>query len=204
MSSTDEIREKTVVRSHQEELNRANRATDAAVDENVEHVETEDGNLVYNDVDEEPELHVRTYVALIALFLLNFVQVYALQGPPAVVRQPRLFQPSLLTEIKLSWIGKDLNNPLRQTWISVSLTLVQAVLSPVIASASDTYQARKPILVGSCLLSLVGAAIAPGSKDIYRLIGAQCLIGVGFAAVPLAYAVPSEILPRKWRPSKCR
>lgn len=34
-----------------------------------------------------------------------------------------------------------------------------------------------------------------------RLIAAQTLIGVGFASVPLAYSVPSEILPRKWRPS---
>lgn len=82
-----------------------------------------------------------------------------------------------------------------------SLSLVQAVLGPVISLASDTFQARKIILVGSSLVSLVGAAIAPGSQNIYRLIAAQTLIGVGFASVPLAYSVPSEILPRKWRPS---
>ena len=45
----------------------------------------EDQNLVYNVVDEEPEIHVRTYVAIAAMFLLNLVQVFALQGPPAVV-----------------------------------------------------------------------------------------------------------------------
>lgn len=81
-----------------------------------------------------------------------------------------------------------------------SLSLVQAVISPLISSASDTFQARKLLLVGSCLISFIGAAIAPGSGNIYRLIAAQTLIGFGFAAVPLAYAVPSEILPRKWRP----
>jgi hypothetical protein len=42
-------------------------------------------DLVYNDDDEEPELHARTYLALAAMFLLNLVQVFALQGPPAVV-----------------------------------------------------------------------------------------------------------------------
>lgn len=42
-------------------------------------------NLVYDDNDTEPELHARTYVALSAMFLLNLVQVFALQGPPAVV-----------------------------------------------------------------------------------------------------------------------
>lgn len=36
-------------------------------------------------IEEEPELHSRTYLAVIALFFLNFVQVYALTGPPAIV-----------------------------------------------------------------------------------------------------------------------
>ena len=46
---------------------------------------SEDHNLVYDDVEEEPEIHMRTYVALASMFLLNLVQVFALQGPPAVV-----------------------------------------------------------------------------------------------------------------------
>ena len=45
-----------------------------------------EGNLTYDDADEEPELHARTYVALLSMFVLNLVQVFALQGPPAVVR----------------------------------------------------------------------------------------------------------------------
>jgi len=65
---------------------------DLVIDEKptVEHIErpseTEETNLTYDDIDEEPELHVRTYVALASMFLLNLVQVFALQGPPAVVR----------------------------------------------------------------------------------------------------------------------
>lgn len=82
------------------------------------------------------------------------------------------------------------------------MSLVQAVLGPLIASASDVFQVRKPILVASCLLALIGSGIAPGSTDIYRLIGAQALLGVGMSAVPLSYVVPSEILPRRWRPCK--
>lgn len=46
-------------------------------------------DLVYDNDDEEPELHLRTYVALATMFLLNLVQVFALQGPPAVVRARR-------------------------------------------------------------------------------------------------------------------
>ena len=104
--------------------------------------------------------------------------------------------------MQLSYIGEDLNNTARQTWVPNALSLVQAVVAPVISSASDTFQARKTLLVGPCVISFVGAAIAPGSSNIYRLIVAQILIGFGFATVPLAYCVPSEILPRKWRPSE--
>jgi MFS family permease len=104
--------------------------------------------------------------------------------------------------LQLSYIGADLNNTAAQTWVPNALSLVQAVVAPVISSASDTFQARKTLLVGSCIISFIGAAIAPNSTSIYRLIVAQILIGFGFAAVPLAYSVPSEILPRKWRPSE--
>jgi MFS family permease len=83
-----------------------------------------------------------------------------------------------------------------------ALSLVQAVVAPVLSSASDTFQVRKTLLVGPSLISFISAAIAPGSSSIYRLIVAQILIGFGFATVPLAYCVPSEILPRKWRPSE--
>lgn len=50
-------------------------------------------------------------------------------------------------------------------------------------------------------MSFIGAAIAPGSKDIYRVIVAQILIGVGFAAVPLAYSIPSEVSSRAFTSS---
>lgn len=42
-------------------------------------------NLVYTAEDEEPEIRLRTWVALICTNLLLYVQVFALQGPPAVV-----------------------------------------------------------------------------------------------------------------------
>jgi MFS family permease len=103
--------------------------------------------------------------------------------------------------MQLDNIGESLHNSAAQTWVPNALSLVQAVLSPIISSASDTFQARKPIMVVCCLVSFVGSAIAPGSQSIYRLIVAQVLIGFGFSSTALAYCVPSEILPKKWRPS---
>ncbi|KAF7546138.1 hypothetical protein G7046_g9399 [Stylonectria norvegica] len=141
-------------------------------------------NPVYDNIDEEPVIHIRTWIALASMFMMNFVQTFALQGPPSV----------------LSYIGASLHNVPRQTWVPNALALMQAVVSPLFSSTSDIFQARKVLLVGSSIVSFVGAAIAPGSTDIYRLIAATILIGVGFASVGLAFAVPSEILPRKWRP----
>lgn len=43
------------------------------------------GNLIHDDDNQEPELHLRTYIALAAMFFLNVVQTIALQGPSAVV-----------------------------------------------------------------------------------------------------------------------
>ena len=40
---------------------------------------------VWNNEDEVPELHLRTWIALGAMLILQFVQLLALQSPPAVV-----------------------------------------------------------------------------------------------------------------------
>ena len=60
---------------------------DSTFEKHIEDVDSNDdqNNLHYNESDQEPELHARTYVALFAMFVLNGVQVLALQGPPAVV-----------------------------------------------------------------------------------------------------------------------
>ena len=79
---------------------------------------------------------------------------------------------------------------------------MQAVFSNILASASDLFQARKSLLVSATVLSFIGAAIAPGSQSVGRLIAAQTLIGSSNASMALTYTIPSEILPTKWRSSK--
>ena len=60
-------------------------------------------NFVYNDAEEEPELHMRTWLALASMFLLNMVQVFALQGPPAVVCTSICCVTQLIEAALLHW-----------------------------------------------------------------------------------------------------
>jgi hypothetical protein len=46
---------------------------------------TNDEILVYDNVEEVPELHMRTWIAMASMLLLKFAELLALQGPPAVV-----------------------------------------------------------------------------------------------------------------------
>ena len=50
----------------------------------LEEVE-QSADLVYDDVDKVPEFHMRIWVALASMFMVNLVQIFALQGPPAVI-----------------------------------------------------------------------------------------------------------------------
>lgn len=103
--------------------------------------------------------------------------------------------------LQLEVVAVSLGGQTRQTWIPNATTLVQASFGPILSSISDTFQARKIVLVVTTILPCIGAAIIPGANSIERVIAGQVLIGFGLSSVPLAYAVPSEILPKKWRPS---
>lgn len=65
--------------------NESGHNTSSEVEKSLDHGLPSTGDWVYDHDDEEPELHMRTYFALAAMFFLNLVQVLALQGPPAVV-----------------------------------------------------------------------------------------------------------------------
>lgn len=51
----------------------------------MEHIDVSDQNITFDEAEMEPQFHARTWIALVAFFLLNFVQVVALQGPASVV-----------------------------------------------------------------------------------------------------------------------
>jgi hypothetical protein len=53
--------------------------------EHLETVATRDQNFVYDDSEHEPELHIRTYIAIASMFIFNLVCSVAVLSPPAVV-----------------------------------------------------------------------------------------------------------------------
>lgn len=57
-----------------------------STEKQIEIVDASEHNLRYDNSEEEPELHFRTYIAILAMCISNMVQCVALQGPPAVVR----------------------------------------------------------------------------------------------------------------------
>jgi len=91
---------------------------------------------------------------------------------------------------QLNYIGNDLGHAEAQTWVPNALSLVQAVITPLLSSASDVYQTRKQIMVASYILSFIGCGIAAGARSMYMLIGGQAVIGVGFLMCRLGIHCP--------------
>ena len=54
-------------------------------EEYIERVNVDLENLVYEDAEHEPDLHLRTWIALAAMWLYNLAIVFALNSPSAVV-----------------------------------------------------------------------------------------------------------------------
>ena len=55
-------------------------------------------------------------------------------------------------------------------------------------------------MVGTSCLGFAASCIAARSNSIGQLIAAQAIMGAALSNAALAYAIPAEILPRRWRP----
>lgn len=80
-----DIAARNSIHSHSEEPQSPVQGEKTNGGNHLENVSNPIADLAHADDEVEPEFHTRTYFALIAMFFLNFVQVLALQGPPAVV-----------------------------------------------------------------------------------------------------------------------
>ncbi|TKA34670.1 hypothetical protein B0A54_13814 [Friedmanniomyces endolithicus] len=75
---------------------------------------------------------------------------------------------------------------------------MQSVLSPVVGRLSDVLD-RKYLAAVPPLIAFVGACISAKAKDMSMLIGGGVLIGVTLSTIAIVQAIPSEVLPLKYR-----
>lgn len=76
--------------------------------------------------------------------------------------------------------------------------LMQSVLSPIIGRLSDVLD-RKWLVSIPPLIALVGAIVSATAQSMSTLIGGGILIGVTLSTIGIVQAIPSEVLPLKYR-----
>ena len=75
---------------------------------------------------------------------------------------------------------------------------MQSVLSPLVGRLSDVID-RKYLATIPPLLAFAGAVVCARADSMSTLIGGGILIGVTLATIAIVQAIPSEVLPMKYR-----
>jgi EmrB/QacA subfamily drug resistance transporter len=94
--------------------------------------------------------------------------------------------PSLRTDLHTSttWV----------TWVLTGFMLVAAVSTPIIGKLGDQY-GKERLLVLSLIALFVGCVLAAFAWDIWSLIGARAIQGLGGGLFPLAFAIIKDEFP---------
>ncbi|MCG3109622.1 putative multidrug resistance protein MdtD [Metallosphaera sp. J1] len=117
-----------------------------------------------------------TLIILISVSLLiNYVETMVV---PAV---PKIQQDFGTTETLVAWVTS-------------AFTIVGAVVSPVFGKLGDLYGKRRVYLL-SMVFYTFAVVMAGFSPNIYFLIAARAIQGLGFAMFPLSLAIITDILP---------
>lgn len=75
---------------------------------------------------------------------------------------------------------------------------MQSVLSPIAGRLSDVLD-RKWLISIPPLIALVGAIVSATAQSMSTLIGGGILIGVTLSTISILQAIPSEVLPLRYR-----
>ncbi|KAJ9115420.1 hypothetical protein QFC22_005177 [Naganishia vaughanmartiniae] len=132
--------------------------------------------------EEEPKLHLKTFLVLIATAMLNFAQLYNILALGAFGRN----------------ISTQLGDTSNAVWLSQSVAVCTAVLAPIFSRGSDLF-GRKYFVVFGCAAGFVGDLIVSRATSMNMAIAGAAISGISYGAQPLAYAIPSEIVQRKYR-----
>ena len=98
----------------------------------------------------------------------------------------------------IAFIIQDIGSPANSGWIIQGPLLMQSVLSPSVGRLSDVLD-RKYMAAVPPLLAFVGAVVSAKATSMPMLIGGGILIGTTLATIAIVQAIPSEVLPLKYR-----
>lgn len=98
----------------------------------------------------------------------------------------------------IAFIVRDMGSSSTSGWIIQGPLLMQSVLSPFVGRLSDVLD-RKFLASVPPLIAFAGAVISARATSMSMLIGGGILIGVTLATISIVQAIPSEVLPLKYR-----
>ncbi|CAK7199182.1 hypothetical protein SEUCBS139899_001855 [Sporothrix eucalyptigena] len=98
----------------------------------------------------------------------------------------------------IAFIVRDLGDAAISGWIIQGPLLMQSVLSPIVGRLSDVLD-RKYLASIPPLIAFVGAVISAKATSMSMLIGGGILIGTTLSTISIVQAIPSEVLPLKYR-----
>ena len=82
------------------------------------------------------------------------------------------------------------------SWITSALLIVGSAVAPLFGKLGDTYGKKKMFLVAMAFY-IAGVGMAGFASNIYFLILARSVQGVGFAIMPLAIAIITDVFPKE-------
>ncbi|KAK3336331.1 major facilitator superfamily domain-containing protein [Cercophora scortea] len=98
----------------------------------------------------------------------------------------------------IAFIIRDVGDPSLAGWIIQGPLLMQSVLSPLVGRLSDVVD-RKYLAAVPPLVAFAGAVVSARATSMKMLIGGGILIGTTLSTIAIVQAIPSEILPLKYR-----
>ncbi|KIW30887.1 uncharacterized protein PV07_02579 [Cladophialophora immunda] len=98
----------------------------------------------------------------------------------------------------IAFIIRDLGDAPIAGWIIQGPLLMQSVLSPIVGRLSDVLD-RKWLASIPPLIAFGGAVMSAKATSMSMLIGGGILIGVTLSTIAIVQAIPSEVLPLKYR-----
>ncbi|KAK4234809.1 major facilitator superfamily domain-containing protein [Achaetomium macrosporum] len=98
----------------------------------------------------------------------------------------------------IAFIIRDVGDASLAGWIIQGPLLIQSVLSPIVGRLSDVLD-RKSLATVPPLIAFAGAVVSAKATNMNMLIGGGILIGATLSTISIVQAIPSEILPLKYR-----